>query len=180
MARTCRYDLSSADFDAATASDPIIAAIQGPVLQGAAFFPMLLRVMRPRCTDMLVNRVTVAVLRALEACWSRLPVNDFGALLMASELRQLQTTMSTHIAAGSLRPVFARALQITQVLGIETVSDLYSLAFPVPMLTRGEVLGLLRVKVGLLPTANPAQRDAVLDAIQWHRVPVKDREGAAA
>lgn len=169
--KTMRYELTSAEFDAISSADPVMAAIRGPVIQGCALFPTMLVILRPACTDLIIARVSVAILGALEAAWLGATVNDFGALLMVGQLRQLQNILSSHLTSGSLRLIFLRAQQIVQVLSIEAIPDLYALLFSTPALRRTEVVALLSNKSGLLPTDTP-RRAAVLDAIQWPRVSV--------
>jgi hypothetical protein len=191
---------SSAAYDTLSAHDPLLAAAQGPVLAGSAFFATLPLLLKPAVSDAFVLELAGLLARQLEGAWSTCAVNEYGALLMVGQLRSLYGLLAPHVRAahGPLRGLLAsgRVHQMVQVLNVEALSDLYGLVFPVPQLSRDDVCALLLNRVGFLHHAPPAGaagaapganasdgRDAsdgarasraataVLETVQWHRVP---------
>jgi hypothetical protein len=127
--------------------------------------------------------VAQRVVGALETVWWHCRVDEYGALLMAAQLREISAALVTRSPPGSggassTRAAFSRAHQAVAVLNLEKLGDVYSLSFPVPKLSRADMAHLLENRVGLVKNTNGHgdARDGMgggsLSAIAWDRVPV--------
>lgn len=183
---------SAAAFDALSgAHDPVLTAVTGPVLSGSAFQVTLPLLLKPHVSDAFVLELSAMLASRIDKRWSQAAVNEYGALLMASQLRSLYNTLSPYVktAHAPLRSLLAsgRLHQMVQVLNVESLSDLTGLMFPVPALNKQEVCRLLNNRVGFLSAAKEGggggQKELseaatkVLATVPWHRVPIAgDRE----
>jgi hypothetical protein len=177
----CSYvPANDAAFEAARAADPVLSAFHHALLHACGVLPALARLWRPQVADAVVKQIALLVASAVEegviggsagsgGAGKRKPVSDLGALLLTAQVRGMGAALQALMSAGSVRGAFARLGQACQVLAVESVPDLYTLGFPQPALSRDDVSALLRQRTGLVVTP------AVLEAVQWERVPVTCR-----
>jgi hypothetical protein len=186
------YVLSDAAYDAACVSDPLLGAFNGGVMVASGLRAALRAIAKPAAAEAVLRHVAGLVAGVLEDGWvgglssspsssavsspsqpPAVPVNEYGALLLAAELRGVESRLSALAvstkglaSANPSRRSFLRLQQCVAVLGLDALQELYALAFPSPLLTRAQVTGLLQQRTGLI------KGKAALDAIQWDRVKI--------
>jgi len=113
--------------------------------------PALAAVTLPVIVDAVVQALARATAAAFEGGWGvgggggtpPALVNEYGALLMAAQLRAVLDALEGLAARGAHRRPFGRLVQVLAVLGLDAPHELYGLTFPRPLLSQAEVEGLL-------------------------------------
>lgn len=189
----CSYVLTDAAYDAVSMSDPLLGSFHSEVVAASGLPMTLSRLHRPGGCDTLVRHIASAVAGLLERAWmpqhavqgiitavqqgrfnvdasgtvaGMVAVNEYGALLMSSQIRECQSRLAVFAEGGSstVTRCFLKLQQVVAVLSLDSLPELYTLSFPHPALSRSEITYLLLCRVGLL------RGQAALDAVQWDRV----------
>lgn len=160
------YDMTVTTYERLSATDPLLAAFKHEVVDGCTLALTFSLLHKPEGVARCVECIAEVVALELTEVWSSKSVNEFGALLVEQQLREIMSMIESWHTEVPVRRIFGRLQQIVQVLSVESVPDVYNLMFPVPLLKAEEVRELLRHRVGFSAKA--------LEAVQWQKVPLAD------
>lgn len=132
-------------------TDPSLSIYYTGVLAACRLHALLPLLHKPTLAQAVVKAVATATANAMEEGWclcssprsSPSPINEYGALFMAGQVRQIMAMLEPYATRGLHRPPFAFVSQCVAVLGLDAPHDLYSLTFPRPCLTVAHVYALL-------------------------------------
>lgn len=170
-APTLRYILNEQEYDTLTTTstaDALLNVFHSQLLIGSGLSTLLSLLRQPQGTDMFLQAMAKQVAIILQNGWinNKLSINEYGALLLAAELRDIEARLSSYTRSGTtlVRKYFTYLEQCMDIWTLDALSDIYSLAFPVPLLSKEEIIQLLHQRVGLIKSTT------ALEAIQWEKV----------
>ncbi len=113
-----------------------------------------------------MHEVAAQLCALMADAWIAVDTNEFGVLLMQQQLLNVQQVLR-ECCPTLPRHLFWRAVQMVQVLSVESLPELYSLVMPIPELTADDVKRLVTNHAGLRSLTASAP-------IQWERLPLKE------